>query len=166
MRQKVMIPKEVDNIIFRPIGIIHSPYKTKEETPCQGYRSHEEGEVEVFEEFEEGLADLDGFSHIILLYLFHKSDSYSLKVKPFLDDSLRGLFATRHPRRPNPIGLSVVKLLSRRKNILRIAETDILDGTPLLDIKPYVPQFDQREKVKVGWLEGKRINFPERSCRH
>ncbi|MDI6776282.1 MAG: tRNA (N6-threonylcarbamoyladenosine(37)-N6)-methyltransferase TrmO [Syntrophales bacterium] len=137
-----------------------------EETPYQGYRSHEVGEVEVFEEFEEGLADLDGFSHIILLYLFHKSDSYSLKVKPFLDDSLRGLFATRHPGRPNPIGLSVVKLLSRRKNILRIAEIDALDGTPLLDIKPYVPQFDQREKVKVGWLEGKRINSPERSCRH
>jgi tRNA-Thr(GGU) m(6)t(6)A37 methyltransferase TsaA len=161
-----MIPKEGDNIVFRPIGIIHSPYKTKEETPYQGYRSQEVGEVEVFEEFEEGLADLDGFSHIILLYLFHKSDSYSLKVKPFLDDSLRGLFATRHPRRPNPIGLSVVKLLSRKKNILRIAQIDILDGAPLLDIKPYVPQFDQREKVNVGWLEGKRINPPERSCRH
>lgn len=147
-----MVQKE---IILRPIGAIHSPYKIKEEIPCQGYKSNKIGEVEVFKEFEKGLADIDGFSHLILLYLFHKSVSYSLKVKPFLDDTLRGLFATRSPRRPNPLGLSLVRLLSRKENILQVAQIDILDGTPLLDIKPYVPEFNQIKNIKIGWLESK-----------
>ena len=147
-----MIRKE---IVLKPIGVIRSPYKTKEEIPCQGYKSDKVGKVEVFKEFEEGLVDIDGFSHLILLYLFHKSDGYSLKVKPFLDDTLRGLFATRSPRRPNSLGLSLVRLLSRKENILQIAQIDILVGTPLLDIKPYVPRFDERRNMKVGWLEGK-----------
>jgi tRNA-Thr(GGU) m(6)t(6)A37 methyltransferase TsaA len=107
--------------------------------------------VEVFPEFAGGMQDLEEFSHIILLYAFHCSSGYSLQVKPFLDDQLRGLFATRHPCRPNPIGLSVVRLLARRENILDIEGADMLDGTLLLDIKPYVPDFDVRTDVKTGW---------------
>jgi tRNA-Thr(GGU) m(6)t(6)A37 methyltransferase TsaA len=140
---------------FKPIGIIHTPFKSKEDAPIQPSRSSACGEVEVFKEYEEGLEDIDGFSHIVLIYQFHKSEGYSLKVKPYLDDNLRGLFATRAPRRPNQIGLSVVKLLKRRENILFIEGIDVLEGTPLLDIKPYVPDFQPKEEVKIGWLQGK-----------
>ena len=105
----------------------------------------------MFSEFAEGLQDLEDFSHIILLYVFHQSDSYTLRVKPFLDDQLHGLFATRYPCRPNPIGLSIVQLVRRRDNILDIEGVDMLDGTPLLDIKPYVSDFDVRNDVKTGW---------------
>jgi tRNA-Thr(GGU) m(6)t(6)A37 methyltransferase TsaA len=138
-----------------PIGIIHTPFKRKEDVPIQPSRSNAHGEVEVFEAYNEGLEDIEGFSHIILIYYFHKSEGYSLKVKPYLDDNLRGLFATRAPRRPNQIGLSVVKLLKRKGNILFIEGIDVLDGTPLLDIKPYVPDFHPKGEVNVGWLEGK-----------
>ncbi|MDY6862590.1 MAG: tRNA (N6-threonylcarbamoyladenosine(37)-N6)-methyltransferase TrmO [Thermodesulfobacteriota bacterium] len=150
-------------ISLKPIGIIHSPYKIIEEIPNQGYKSKYTGIIEVFKEYEEGLADLDEFSHLILLFLFHKSNGYFLKIKPFFDINLRGLFATRSPKRPNPIGLSVVRLLERNDNMLDIAEIDMLDGTPLLDIKPYVPHFDQREVVKVGWLEGKIKTVPSKN---
>jgi len=136
----------------KPIGLIRSPYTDEEETPIQGAFSERRGEIEVFPEYEEGLKDIDGFSHLILLYYFHRAEGCSLLVKPFLDDEPRGLFATRYPARPNPIGLSVVRLLERKGNILQIAEVDVLDGTPLLDIKPYVPQFDQRESATIGWL--------------
>ena len=112
-----------------------------------------EGYVEIFPEFVQGLKDLEGFSHIILLYHFHLSKPFSLLVKPYLDDELRGVFATRAPSRPNPIGLSIVQLLSIEENILRIRDVDIVDGTPLLDIKPYVPKFDHRENAKIGWME-------------
>lgn len=139
----------------KPIGIIHSPFKYKEDTPIQPSRSNAIGEVEVFREYQEGLDDIEGFSHIILIYEFHKSEGYSLKVKPFLDNKLRGLFATRAPRRPNKIGLSVVRLLKRKDNILTVKGIDVLDGTPLIDIKPYVPDFDPDEKITIGWLEGK-----------
>ncbi len=111
------------------------------------------GMVEVFEEYRAGLKDLDGFSHIILLYHLHCSDGYELEVKPFMDNVTRGLFATRAPRRPNPIGLSVVELERVENGRLCISNVDILDGTPLLDIKPYVPLFDQQQQVKSGWLE-------------
>jgi tRNA-Thr(GGU) m(6)t(6)A37 methyltransferase TsaA len=140
---------------LEPIGIIRSPYKTKEEIPIQASRSEEEGEIELFEEYEDGLKDIEGFSHIIIVYIFHKSEGFSLHVKPFLDPSLRGLFATRHPNRPNPIGISTVKLLERKGNILKIKGMDVLDETPLVDIKPYVPRFDEREEAKFGWLEDK-----------
>jgi len=140
---------------FEPIGIIHTPFKRKEDAPIQPSRSSARGEVEVFKKYEEGLEDIEGFSHIILIYQFHKSEGYSLKVKPYLDNKLRGLFATRAPRRPNQIGLSVVKLLKRKENILFIEGIDVLDGTPLLDIKPYVPDFHPKEQLKVGWLKGK-----------
>lgn len=102
-----------------------------------------------------GLKDLRGFSHIILLYLFHLSDGYSLEVRPFLDEEARGLFATRAPSRPSPIGISIVRLLEINGNKLVIEDVDMVDGTPLLDIKPYVPAFDHRENVRTGWLEGK-----------
>jgi len=150
-----MRPQNKNEIVIKPIGIIHTPYKTTKEIPCQGYRSKEIGEIEVFNEYGEGLTDIEGFSHIVVLYSFHKSEPYTLLVKPFLDDRLRGLFATRAPKRINPIGLSVVKLLERKGNILRITEVDMLDGTPLIDIKPYVPRFDEREDVRIGWLEDK-----------
>ena len=137
--------------VMKPIGVIHSPFTNKKQTPIQPTRSQAIGRVEVFPEFADGLRDLEGFSHIILLYVFHKSHGYTLRVKPFLDDQLRGLFATRHPCRPNPIGLSVARLLARRENILDIEGVDMLDGAPLLDIKPYVPDFDTRTNVKTGW---------------
>jgi tRNA-Thr(GGU) m(6)t(6)A37 methyltransferase TsaA len=138
-----------------PIGIIHSPFKSTGEAPIQPSRSQAIGNIEIFEEYEEGLEDIEGFSHIILIYWFHRSKGYSLKVKPFLDTQLRGLFATRAPRRPSQIGLSVVKLLRRKENFLFVKGIDVIDGTPLLDIKPYVPDFEPGEKIEIGWLKGK-----------
>ena len=146
---------------LEPIGIIHTPYKHKEEIPCQGYKSDRVGEVEVFSEYEEALKDIEDFSHIYLIYYFHETTGYKPLVKPFLDEQERGLFATRHYNRPNPIGISIVELVARQRNILRVSEVDVLDGTPLLDIKPYVPQFDQRANAKIGWLEGKIHQSPE-----
>jgi len=137
------------------IGVIHSPYKTKEEIPCQGYKVNTIGEVEVFKKFERALKDIEGFSHIYLIYYFHKATVYEPLVKPFLDSKEYGVFATRHYNRPNPIGISVVELIERKENILRVRQIDVLDGTPLLDIKPYVPGFDHRENVKTGWLDGR-----------
>jgi tRNA-Thr(GGU) m(6)t(6)A37 methyltransferase TsaA len=139
--------------VMRPIGVIHTPFNDKNQTPIQPTRSQATGRVEVFPEFSAGLQDLEEFSHIILLYAFHCSSGYSLQVQPFLDDQLRGLFATRHPCRPNPIGLSIVRLLAIRENLLNIEGVDVLDGTPLLDIKPYVPDFDVRTEVKTGWYD-------------
>jgi tRNA-Thr(GGU) m(6)t(6)A37 methyltransferase TsaA len=112
-----------------------------------------QGTVEVFPEFTEGLKDLEGFSHIILLYHFHRVQEVKLVVTPFMDFQPRGVFATRAPKRPNPIGLSIVKLLGIEQNTLHIENVDILDGTPLLDIKPYVPEFDHHPADRVGWLE-------------
>ena len=125
--------KNIDQKIeFRSIGIVHSPFFEIGGMPIQPSRSEgAKGTVEIFDEFIEGLADLDGFSHIILLFHLHRSEGYNLKVTPFLDNQPRGLFATRAPRRPNPIGLSVVRLASVENNILSIEDVDILDGTPL-----------------------------------
>ena len=144
---------------YRTIGIIHTPFQDVEGIPIQpsgadGVR----GQVEVFPEYEAGLKDLNGFSHIILIYDFHWSKGFNLQVVPFLDSKLRGVFATRAPKRPNPIGLSVVKLLKIRNRILHIENVDMIDGTPLLDIKPYVPEFDQQVTVRTGWLEEARMN--------
>jgi tRNA-Thr(GGU) m(6)t(6)A37 methyltransferase TsaA len=137
--------------IMRPIGFIHSPFTDKGQTPIQASLSNAIGQIEVLPEFAEGLRDIEGFSHIILLYLFNQSSGYELTVTPFLDSRKRGLFATRYPARPNPIGLSVVRLLARRDNFLEVEGVDVLDGTPLLDIKPYVPDFDVRTAEKTGW---------------
>lgn len=140
-------------IIMQPIGVIHSPFKEKGQTPIQASRSQATGAVEIDSKFLDGLQDLEGFSHIFLLYAFHCSSGYSLRVKPFLDHKEHGLFATRYPCRPNPIGISLVRLLSRKENILTIEGVDVLDNTPLLDIKPYVPDFDVRTDVRIGWYE-------------
>jgi tRNA-Thr(GGU) m(6)t(6)A37 methyltransferase TsaA len=148
-------------IEFTPIGIIHSPFKEPEGMPIQPPgAAGSKGTVEVFEDFRSGLKDLDGFSHIILLYHFHRSYGFNLHVVPFIDSEERGLFATRAPKRPNPIGLSVVQLDRIKDGVLYIRNVDILDDTPLLDIKPYVPEFDAQKEVRTGWLEkaGKTVS--------
>lgn len=136
---------------MHPIGVIHTPFSNKRTTPLQPSRSMAVGQIEVYPAYVAGLRDLAGFSHIILLYVFHRSDGYTLQVTPFLDNQERGLFATRYPARPNPIGLSIVRLLAVRDHILEIEGVDMLDGTPLLDIKPYVPDFDAQVDVRTGW---------------
>ena len=142
-------------ITLEPIGIIHSPYQKKEDIPIQGaFKPEGVGTIEVFEEYAEGLTDVEGFSHLLIIYFFHRSKDFSLLAKPFLEDKLHGIFAIRSPHRPNHLGVSVVKLLEKKRNILKIGEIDVFDGTPLLDIKPYVPKFDERKNVKTGWLEG------------
>ena len=146
----------MEEINYRPIGIIRSPYRETEGTPIQtnGARGVG-GTAEIFPEWAEGLKDLDGFSHIILIYHFHLFKGYSLTVKPFLDDTPRGVFATRAPKRPNAIGISVVRLVKIEGATLYIEDVDIVDSTPLLDIKPYVPEFDGKEAERTGWLGGK-----------
>lgn len=144
------------NIILRPIGVIHTPFKEPKGTPIQPGRSRgARGTIEINAEFTGGLSDLDGFSHVILLYYFHLYSGYELMVTPYLDNQPRGLFATRTPRRPNPIGLSVVKLQRIENNRLYVVNVDMVDGTPLLDIKPYVPEFSPVDDIRIGWLEGK-----------
>jgi tRNA (adenine37-N6)-methyltransferase len=139
--------------LMKPIGVIYSPFTEKSQVPIQASRSQARGKVEIHPEYDEGLQDLEGFSHIFLVYVFHESSGFSLLVKPFLDDQLHGLFATRYPYRPNQLGLSVVRLLGRQGNILEVEGVDVLDGTPLLDIKPYVPEFDIRTDTRNGWYE-------------
>jgi tRNA-Thr(GGU) m(6)t(6)A37 methyltransferase TsaA len=140
---------------LKPIGIIHSPYKNRGNAPYQGYKTDDISQIEVFKEFEQGLQDIEGFSHIIVIYWFHESRGYHLLVKTPWDDIPHGLFTTRSPHRPCPLGLSVVELVAREENILKVKGLDAIDGTPLLDIKPYVPRIDRRSVVKPGWLEGK-----------
>ena len=141
------------NFIMIPIGVIRTPFTEPTGMPIQPTFSRALGRVEVLPEYAEGLLDLEGFSHVILIYALHRSEGYSLRVKPFLDDIARGLFATRYPCRPNPIGLSTVRLLSRQDNVLEVEGIDVLDGTPLLDIKPYVPEFDCKADAHAGWYD-------------
>ena len=142
------------SIVCNPIGVIHTPFQKKEGMPIQpAAASGVQGTVEIFRDFAEGLSDIDGFSHLILLYHFHQSHGYKLQVVPFMDSQSRGLFATRAPRRPNPIGLSIVRLLKVEGRRLQVENIDVLDNTPLLDIKPYVPLFDAQDQVRSGWLE-------------
>lgn len=146
----------MNKIYYRPIGIIHTPFKEPKGTPIQPTASaSSEGIVELFPEFEDGLLDLEGFSHIFLIFHLHLSTKSALKAKPFMDENEHGIFAIRAPGRPNPIGLSVVRLKKIEGRMLFIAEVDILDGTPLLDIKPYIPEFDMREATKSGWIKEK-----------
>ncbi|MCC7557558.1 MAG: tRNA (N6-threonylcarbamoyladenosine(37)-N6)-methyltransferase TrmO [Methanobacteriaceae archaeon] len=148
----------MDIINYKPIGIIYSPFKDLKGMPIQPVGAKGiKGEIVIEEEFTDGLKDLDGFSHIILIYHLHMCLSHSLTVKPFLDTVERGIFATRAPKRPNPLGISVVKLDKVEGNKIYISNVDILDGTPLLDIKPYIPHFDRSEdeEVCVGWFEDK-----------
>jgi len=144
----------MDDIKYRPIGIIHSPFKEPKGTPIQPAGAKGvNGTVEVFPEYAGGLKDIEGFSHIILLYHFHVSRRSTLIAKPYMDSEAHGIFAMRGPSRPNAIGISVVRLVKVQGNILHIQDVDIVDGTPLLDIKPYVPEFDMREVASIGWLE-------------
>ncbi|MCK4357590.1 MAG: tRNA (N6-threonylcarbamoyladenosine(37)-N6)-methyltransferase TrmO [Candidatus Cloacimonetes bacterium] len=144
----------MNEIKYKPIGIIHSLSKEPKGTPIQPTGAKGiEGTVELFPEYTEGLKDVEGFSHIILTYHFHLSKKVSLRAKPYMDNEEHGIFAMRGPSRPNPIGISVVRLIRIEGNILYIQDVDIVDGTPLLDIKPYVPEFDIRDAKKIGWLE-------------
>jgi tRNA (adenine37-N6)-methyltransferase len=141
-------------VIYKPIGIIHSPFHNMEEMPIQPTsESSGLGTVEIYTEFTDGLKDLGGFSHIYLLYHFHKTRQSKLLVTPFLDTQAHGIFATRAPGRPNPIGISLVKIVNLENNLIHVDHIDILDGTPLLDIKPYVPEFENAHDVRIGWLE-------------
>ena len=144
----------LQQVTLRPIGVIRTPHTEADETPIQPvYAEGIKGRAEILPEYADGLCDLEGFSHICLLYWFHQASSPRLMVKPFLDSVPRGVFATRAPCRPNPIGSSVVRLVKREETVLYLQDVDILDGTPLLDIKPYVSRFDYRENVRMGWLE-------------
>ncbi len=146
----------MQKIVFKPIGVIHTTLKYGERGPIQPrYAKDIEGTIELAPEYIPALKDLDGFSHITLIYFMHKSKDFSLQVVPYLDDKLRGLFSTRAPRRPNPIGLSVVRLIKIEQNILYIKEIDALNGTPLLDIKPFIAEFTNRDEIKMGWIDGK-----------
>ena len=144
---------------LKPIGIVHSLFKKTDDIQTKKYSNAHgfdfvQGELEIFKEFEDGLKDTEGFSHLIVLFSFHKSEGYRLHTMPFLDETLRGIFSTRSPHRPNPIGLTVVKVIERRGNILKVSGVDMIDGTPILDIKPYTPR-DQKSPLQLGWLEDK-----------
>ncbi|XOF35099.1 MAG: tRNA (N6-threonylcarbamoyladenosine(37)-N6)-methyltransferase TrmO [Candidatus Electrothrix sp. YB6] len=140
------------------IGVIHSPYGTKESCPIQGnVKPDGKARVEVFPEYAAGLKDVETFSHIILLYQFDRARDVELVRPTFLDDTPHGVFASRHPCRPNGIGLSIVALESRDGNILHVCGIDVLDGTPLIDVKPYIPRFDRVDSASNGWTENKTL---------
>ena len=143
-------------IEFKPIGVIHSPFKSPSEVPRQATGASEvAAEIEIFNEYIDGLTDLDGFSHIVVIFHLHLVPEPSLKAHPPWDNKEHGVFATRSPRRPNPIGISVVRLENIDGNILKISRVDMVDGTPVLDIKPYIPRLNPTKDVRIGWLEGK-----------
>jgi tRNA (adenine37-N6)-methyltransferase len=143
----------MESIIINPIGIIHSPFKIARGTPIQPGGSNASGEIEIFDKYRKGLTDLEGFSHIIVLYHFHKVEQEKLIVKPYMDSVFHGIFSTRSPARPNRIGISVLKLEKISGNQLFVQNLDMLDKTPVIDIKPYVPSMDFFKVEKIGWLE-------------
>jgi tRNA-Thr(GGU) m(6)t(6)A37 methyltransferase TsaA len=146
----------MEAITYTPIGVVRSPFTTLEGMPLQTVAAQGvQGAVELEPAYAEGLKDLAAFSHIILLTHLHRMSGFSLEVTPYLDDQLHGIFATRSPRRPNPLGLSVVRLITIEGRTLLIEDVDVLDGTPLLDLKPYVPAFDARETERIGWFSGR-----------
>ncbi len=150
------------SIILEPIGVIHTPFKAKDGMPIQSAGAKGvKGHIVLREELIPGLTDLDGFSHIIMIYHFHKSTGFELLTTPFLDNKQHGVFATRAPSRPNQLGISVVRLLKIEKNIIHIENVDMLDETPLLDIKPYIPDFDVHNTEKNGWFENNSDNLNE-----
>ena len=155
----------MESIQFKSIGVIHTPFPQPKGAPIQpSGSSHAKGWIDIHPEFIPGLSDLDGFSHITLVYYFHLSEGFDLAVKPFLDTRLRGLFSTRAPRRPNAIGLSVVRLVGIEGGTIHIEDVDMVDGTPLLDIKPFVPAFENIDSYRLGWLEGKTRNAGDTSA--
>lgn len=146
-------------IKFEPIGVIHSPFKKKEDIESKKYADPKgfdsvHGELEIFKEYEDGLKDIEGFSHLIILFAFHKSEGYKLHTKPLLEDTPRGVFSTRSSNRPNPIGMTVVNVIEQKGNILKVSGIDMIEGTPILDIKPYTSR-DQKSPIKLGWLENR-----------
>jgi tRNA-Thr(GGU) m(6)t(6)A37 methyltransferase TsaA len=144
---------------LNPIGIIHSPHRQQSGTPVQpAYAEGVQGEVVVDEQYSDGLQDIEGFERIWLVYWMDRSRPFRLKLVPYRDTVERGVFATRAPSRPNPIGISCVRLLGRQGNRLKVADLDILDGTPLLDIKPYSPRFDSYPDARSGWLDDETLN--------
>jgi tRNA-Thr(GGU) m(6)t(6)A37 methyltransferase TsaA len=144
----------MDKITVKPIGVIHSPYKEARDIPIQGiFKSDVEARAELQDKYINGLKDLDGFSHAILIYYFHKSRKETIEGSPFLEQDKHGIFAIRSPHRPNHIGLSIVKLKRIEGNEIHFTQVDMLDSSPLLDIKPYVRYFDSRDDVVCGWLE-------------
>ena len=149
-------------LLIRPIGLVHSPFKEPKGTPIQASGAKGiQGKIEVFPEFKAGLKDLEDFSHIILIYHLHLIKETSLEVKPFLDNNTHGVFATRAPGRPNSIGISVVRLVGIDNSILTVKDFDIIDGTPVLDIKPYISEFDYRDVTKNGWYKENVHNLSE-----
>lgn len=155
-----------EEIKLKPIGIIYTPYKEPKGMPIQGtFKKNVNGQIEIFPKYLQGLKDIEGFSHLILIYYFDRAKGEKLTGKPFLEDIPHGIFAIRSPMRPNHIGVSIVKLEKVENNIITFSEVDILDNTPLLDIKPYISYFDSREDVKNGWLEKHFMNgkIPKRT---
>jgi len=147
-------------ITINPIGIIHTPFTSIKNMPIQPIAAEGiEGFIELLPDYASGLKDLEGFSYITLLYHFHKIIGFELVVIPFMDTEKHGIFSCKAPKRPNAIGISTVKLKSVENNIIHIEQVDMLDGTPLIDIKPFYPRYDNRENAKVGWLE-KNKNLP------
>ena len=141
--------------VFEAIGVINTSYQSRSGVPIQGvFNPQSRGKAEIFKPYEAGLQDIEGFSHLILIYVFDRSEGYELLCRPYMENKRHGVFSMRAPRRPNPIGFSIVRLEKREGSVLHLAEVDILDGTPLLDIKPFVPKFDHRDDVRVGWMEG------------
>lgn len=142
------------DIIVKPIGIVHSPYKGTKDIPIQGkFKDEVEAYVELDKKYQEGLIDLDGFSHAILIYHFHESKEEAITARPLLETEEHGIFSIRSPYRPNHIGISIVKIKSIKDNLLYFTEVDVFDQTPVIDIKPYVKHFDHREHVKSGWID-------------
>lgn len=144
---------------LKSIGIVHSPFKNIEDIDSKKFADaggfdSVQGELEVLNEFEDGLKDIEGFSHLVVLFAFHESEGFRLHAKPLLDETLRGVFSTRSPHRPNPIGMTVVKVIERKGTSLKVTGIDMIEGTPILDIKPYTSR-DQKSSIKLGWLEPK-----------
>ncbi|MGD9347476.1 MAG: tRNA (N6-threonylcarbamoyladenosine(37)-N6)-methyltransferase TrmO [Candidatus Aminicenantes bacterium] len=151
----------MEEITYRPIGIIHTSFKEPAGTPIQASAARgSKGKAEIFPRYVKGLKDLEGFSHVILIYHFHLAKSSRLLAKPFLDDEEHGIFSIRGPSRPNAIGLSIVQLQKIKNNVLFFKDADMVDQTPLLDIKPFVPAFDHREVRRVGWLKERLQKLP------
>ena len=148
--------KEI-SVNLKLIGIIHSPYKTKNEAPRQG--NNEIIDIEIYSKFEAGLKDIEGFSHLHIFYWLHQTKDYHLIVQTPWDSIPHGVFTTRSPRHPNPIGYQVVELVERSNNILRVRSLDAIDGTPVIDIKPYIKKIDKKASTIDGWSENKILNF-------
>ena len=145
---------DYDAFAFRPIGTIYSPHKETSTIPIQPVFCKDiEGRIVLETEYAEGLRGLEGFSHIYLFYYFHESGKVCLQLKPYLSDREQGIFATRAPHRPNKLGMSLVRLVNIQENVLHVKDIDILDGTPLFDIKPYIQRFDSRENTRSGWQD-------------